>query len=256
MLTAVGRWARWAAPALVLAVLALGCGQSDFTVSAASSLTDAFRDLSREFESTGSASLALNFAASGVLEAQIRAGAPVAVLASASSAEPEALFADGLVEPPVEFARNGLVAATRRGLPVLEELSDLRRSDIRRIAIGKPATVPSGRYARETLDRAGLWDALETHLVPCENVRQALAYLERGEVDAALVYATDLNWLGEPLPALAIADSLHEPIRYLVAIVRGGGPGLAPHAFVRFLISEEGQSILRRHGFLPPAPES
>jgi molybdate transport system substrate-binding protein len=253
--TASSRAVAAATLVVTVAVLAPGCGgRDDLTISAASSLTDAFRQVSSEFERTGSAAVSLNFAASGVLEAQVRAGAPVAVIASASPAEPEALFADGLVEEPVEFARNKLVAATRAGLPPLEALGELRREDIERIAIGSPATVPSGRYARQSLENSGLLDELEERLVPCENVRQALAYLGQGEVDAALVYATDVTWLGEPLPALAIADSLHEPIRYLVSVVLDAGPGLAPHSFVRFLISEEGQSVLRQHGFLPPQP--
>jgi molybdate transport system substrate-binding protein len=249
------------APALLLAAalapFAMGCGSSEnLTVSAASSLTDAFREVTREFERTGSATVSLNFAASGVLEAQVRAGAPVAILASASAAEPEALYSDGLVEAPVEFARNGLVAVTRRGLPPLESLGELTGDGIRQIAIGSPATVPSGRYAAQTLESSGLRGQLEDRLVPCENVRQALVYLDRGEVDAALVYTTDLRWLSEPLPAFAIPDSLHEPIRYLVAVVKNAGPGLAPHSFVRFLISEEGQSVLQQHGFRPPDPGS
>lgn len=247
--------ARAVLPAAVYCVLAAGCGSGgDLTVSAASSLTDAFREIASEYELTGSATVSLNFAASGVLEAQIRAGAPVAVLASASADEPEALYADGLVEPPVEFARNRLVAVTRRGLAPLGAIEDLARSDIGQIAIGSPATVPSGRYAAQTLDTSGVRADVADRLVPCENVRQALAYVDRGEVDAALVYATDLRWLRDPLPALALPDSLHEPIRYLVAVVTGSGPDRAPHSFVRFLISEEGQAVLQQHGFLPPGP--
>jgi molybdate transport system substrate-binding protein len=240
-----------------VAALGAGCGSGDeFTVSAASSLTDAFRELAQEYEQAASFRVSLNFAASGVLEAQVRAGAPVGVLATASAAEPEALYADGLVEEPVEFARNGLAAVTRRGLPPLSSIAGLTREDIGKIAIGSPATVPSGRYASQCLESAALRERLEERLVPCENVRQALAYVDRGEVDAALVYTTDLQWLSDPLPALALPDSLHEPIRYLVAVTRNADAEQARHSFIRFLISKKGQSILRRHGFLPPGSGS
>ena len=224
------------------------------TVSAAASLTEAFREIEIAFEATGSAEIALNLASSGTLEAQIRAGAPVGVFAAASEREPGALHGDGLVEMPTEFARNRLVLVAREDIEPPADLSDLGDERFTRIAIGSPATVPSGRYAEEVLQRTELSAALGGRLVPCDDVRQVLAYLASGEVDAGFVYVTDLAALPQEMPHFVVPDTLHAPIRYMVCVVRSQDDDIAPHVFLRFLISEEGQSILREHGFLPPHP--
>lgn len=225
-------------------------------MGAASSLTNAFAELTDLAAERTAGRVQLTTAASGVLEAQLRSGAPLDVFAAASPLEPERLHADGLVEAPVEFARNALQVAVRPGLSAVDSLADLACPDVERIAIGAPETVPSGRYAKESLEAAGLYAELEAKLIPCENVRQALAYVERGDADAALLYATDVLAAAVALEARDVPDSLHAPIRYLACVSIGSPRPEAARCFLDLLLSPDGQEILRRHGFRAPEPLS
>jgi molybdate transport system substrate-binding protein len=215
-------------------------------------LTDAFTELTALASTRIAGRVQMTTAASGVLEAQIRSGAPVDVFAAASVLEPERLYEAGLVRPPIEFARNSLQVAVRPGLEPIASFAQLTRPDFERIAIGSPETVPSGRYARQSLNAAGLLPVLEDRLIPCENVRQALVYVERGEVDAALLYRTDVLAASVRLDAWEVPDSLHTPIRYLACISIGSPRPEASRRLLDLLLSADGQEILRQHGFRPP----
>jgi molybdate transport system substrate-binding protein len=203
-------------------------------VSAASSLRDVFTEAGREFErQSPGLKLVFNFSASGVLLQQIRHGAPVDILATADAI--------------TIFARNSLVVV----VPLvsnhdIRQLSDLSR--LARVAIGNPATVPAGRYAQQALDAAGV---KLSNVIPAEHVRQALVYVARGEVDAALVYATDARYNAGRV-RVAYRPSLGEPIVYPIAIVRNSKQPVLAQAFVSLLQGPTGRELLSRHGFLLP----
>ena len=134
---------------------------AELVVSAASSLTNAFREIAREFEAARPDNrIVLNFASSDVLLAQIAKGAPVDVFVTADEESMDRAQQQGLLAPSTRrtILHNALVliASASSSLP-LTDLRSLENSAVRRIAIGNPATVPAGRYARDALQRAGLW---------------------------------------------------------------------------------------------------
>lgn len=154
--------------------------------------------------------VAFIFGASGELERQIEAGAPASVFASAGQREMDQLQSKGLVESGtrVNFARNSLVIIVPSGSTLhVSPVEELAGPQIQRIALGDPQTVPAGVYARELLERVNLWTRLQSRLVFAENVRQVLDYVMRGEVDAGIVYATDVAVAGGrvAVPRTAIA---------------------------------------------------
>lgn len=239
--------------AAALSLASLAVHAADLTVSAAASLTHAFRELGPLFEARHpETKLLFNFAASDALLAQIARGAPVDVFAAADQESMDR--AERWLTPGSRrnFVANTLVLVTPRvgGLP-LKALADLGRPEVRRIALGKPEGVPAGRYAKGALEAAGLWDAVEAKAVYATNVRQALDYVARGEVDAGLVYATDALVQKDKVRAL-FAVPTATAIRYPVATIAAGTNGEAARRFVEFVLSADGQAVLARHGFGKP----
>ncbi len=227
----------------------------ELLVSAAASLTNAFKNIGKEFDKTHPGDrVVFNFAASDVLMRQIIQGAPVDVFASADEeAMDKAVKAKVMAAASrVHFAANRLVLAVPRdsslGLAVLE---DLKKKTVKRIAIGQPDTVPAGRYARAALQEARLWVLLKDRLVYTQNVRQCLDYLARGEVDAGFVYATDVE-IAKNQVKLGLVVATDQPVWYPIAVTARGKKSKLAHEFVDLVRSPNGQSILRQFGFLKP----
>src|SRR5262245_37515788 len=184
--------------ALTLAVLLLtatvGRAQ-EVTLSVAISLKDAIEELGRGFTATHpGVTLRYNFGASGDLQKQIEAGAPVDVFLSAAQRQMDELEKQNLIVVATRraFARNVLTVVKPADSRVdITKVADLLESSVGKIAIGSPKSVPAGQYAEESLRALGVWDRLQPKLVFAENVRQVLDYVARGEVDAGFVYATD-----------------------------------------------------------------
>jgi len=153
--------------ALVLAVPLVASAQQ-LTVSAAASLTEAFKEIGARFDAARGSRTRFNFAASGVLITQIAQGAPVDVFVSADQESVDRGVKDRLLDPATrrDFASNRLVLiAPADGATVVAGLADIAKPAVKRIAVGKPATVPVGRYARQALDAAGLWTGVEARIV-------------------------------------------------------------------------------------------
>lgn len=240
--------------ALLLATLAQVAPAVELTVSAAASLTQAFRELGPRFEAIHPGTrVVLNFGASGALLQQIAKGAPVDVFASADQDTMDQAQAQGLLGPRrVDFARNRLVLIVPAdGRPLPASLDALRSPSVARIAVGLPASVPVGRYTQSVLEAAGLWSAVAAKRVGAQHVRQALDYVARGEVDAGFVYATDAALMPDKV-RVAFAVPTARPILYPVASLAGAAQPAAAAAFVDFLRGEEAQAVLARHGFGRP----
>jgi molybdate transport system substrate-binding protein len=246
-------------PRRVLLVLllaqALCAHAADLTVSAAASLTNAFRALAPLFEAAHPGdSVQFNFGASGALLQQIDKGAPVDVFASADQETMDQAQAKGLVQAAQRrnFAGNTLVVIVPAGAREPASMAALTTSAaFKRIAIGLPASVPVGRYAKAALEAAGHWPAIEAKMVGANNVRQALDYVARGEVDAGFVYATDAAMMpGKVKVALVVPATT--PIRYPAAPVAASAQPQLAQRFVEFLLSPPAQVVLTRHGFTTP----
>ncbi len=244
-----------AAAALLLMAASIAGHAADLTVSAAASLTNAFRDLGPAFEARNpGTSVLLNFGASDALLAQISKGAPADLFASADEETMDAAEAKTLIAPRSrrDFVANTLVLIVPSDSRLtLASLNDLQDAAIKRVALGNPSGVPAGRYARAALQAATLWQAIEPKAVYAQSVRQSLDYVARGEVDAGFVYATDAALLKDKVK-LAFAVPTATAIRYPIAVVAGASNPDAARRFIDFVLSPAGQAVLARYGFLAP----
>ncbi len=247
-------FARFLAAVLVAALPLLAAAQQ-LTVSAAASLTNAFNELAPKFEAgKPGATLRFNFAASGVLIQQVAQGAPVDVFASADQATVTRGIEQKLFDADTkrDFARNTVVLVVpAQGGPDIRTLADLGSPGVKRIAIGKTATVPVGRYTKEALDAARLWSALEPKLVFADSVRQVLDYVARGEADAGFVYRTDAAIGGDKVRIVLTAEG-HTPVSYPVVVVSESRNKALARDFIAFLATPAALEVLAKYGFGKP----
>lgn len=241
---------------LLLGMLAaLPAWSADLTVSAASSLTESFRELGAAYEKAHPGTrVDFNFAASGVLLQQIARGAPVDVFASADEATLQQAAEQDLLASGSRriFAVNALwVVVPPQAKETPRSLQDLAGAGVQRIALGNPDSVPVGRYAKAALERAGLWPQLQAKLINTQNVRQSLDYVARGEVDAGFVYATDAQAMPDRVRR-AFAVPVQGRIAYPLAVLKASTQPLQAQRFADFVMSAQGQAILARHGFGKP----
>jgi molybdate transport system substrate-binding protein len=245
---AVSRFPVLAAVATVLILAACGSGSSrdgGLLVLAAASLTDAFMDMERAFESANpDIDVEVAFGASSTLREQILEGAPAGVFASADLENMAAVADAGLASGPRVFARNELAIAVPAGNPAaVRGLEDFARHDL---VLGLcAAQVPCGRYARRVLAAAGIDAAPDTDE---PTVRSLLTKIEAGEVDAGLVYRTDVA--AAVVDGIEIPSSRDDAAEYAIAVLEGAPEAAA--AFVAFVLSSEGVGILTARGFVAP----
>jgi molybdate transport system substrate-binding protein len=248
---------RWIALAFVVVMgLAPAASAESLTVSAAISMKDAVTEIGRGFTAVRpGVTLLYNWGSSGELQKQIEAGAPVDVFISAAELQMDELEKRKLIVPGSRrvFARNLLTVIKPADSRVdIAKAADLADARVTRIVVGNPRTVPAGQYAEESLRALGLWERVQPKLVFAENVRQALEYVARGEVDAGFVYSTDAALRGRSVKeAFRPAEDTYRPIAYPAAVVAARQAPLA-QAFIDLLVGREGQVVLGRFGFQPP----
>ena len=237
---------------LSLGLVAGSAMAEDMMVSAAASLKNAFGEMKTAFEAANrGVAVQTNFAASNPLLKQIVEGAPVDVFASADEATMDKAAAAKVVDTKTRktFAKNDLVLIVPKGSKKPANLNDL--SKMGKIAVGNPDSVPAGRYAREALTNAKLWDSLQAKYILGTNVRQVLDYVARGEVDAGFVYGTDARQQADKVD-VALVCTGHTPVTYPIAVATTGKNAKSGQKFVDFVLSEQGQAILAKYGFVKP----
>ena len=239
----------------LLATGRVASGQ-ELIFSVAISLKEATEELGRQFQQRHPGVIPrYNLGSSGSLQKQIAAGAPADLFISAGQREMDELERQGLIVAGSRrvIATNllAVIVATDSRLD-LREPADLLRPEVRRIALGNPKTVPAGQYAEECLRALGLWEALRPRLVFGENVRQALEYVSRGEVDAGFVYVTDAaSRAARVRTAFRPPPDSYPRIVYPTAVIAASAHHALAQAFIDLLLSQEGRSVLSRLGFQP-----
>ncbi|BCA57252.1 molybdate ABC transporter substrate-binding protein [Sphingomonas sp. HMP6] len=242
------------AAALATSVPLMAATPAPVTVFAAASLTDALQAVGKSYTARTGVPVRFSFAASNLLAKQIEAGARADLFVSADQ-----LWMD-------HVARAGfLVAGSRsnllRGRLVLIAPADSRTrlriapnfplaqalGPTGRLAVGDPAYVPAGLYAKTALTRLGIWPSVEGKLAPADNVRVALSYVARHAAPLGIVYETDARAERGVMIIGIFPESSHPPIDYPAAIVRGAGP--AARGFATYLGGAEAKAIFRRFGF-------
>jgi molybdate transport system substrate-binding protein len=225
-----------------------GAGE-EVVVFAAASLADALREIAKAFEAGTGHRVVLSVGGSNDLARQIRAGAPAEVFVSASADRMDEVERARLVRGAdrVDLLSNRLVVVVPAGAtkaPVAAE--DLTR--VRSLALGDPQAVPAGIYARQWLDRLGLWERVRDRVVPTLDVRAALAAVESGNADAAIVYRTDAAISRRVRVALDVPAGEGPRIVYPAALL-AGSRGPAARAFYEYLRSRPAREVFERLGF-------
>jgi molybdate transport system substrate-binding protein len=255
----VGRLVRLLGFLAVLLPWAPPASGQELLVSVAISMKEAVETLGREFTATRpGVTVRFNLGSSGELQKQIEAGAPIDLFVSAAQRQMDELERQGLIDKASRrvFARNVVTVVRPADSRMdLAKPADLLAARIGRIVVGNPRTVPAGQYAEESLRALGLWERLQPKLVFAENVRQALDYVARGEVEAGFVYTTDAAArTAEVREAFRPGEDTYRPVVYPAAVVAGAREPRLAQAFLDLLVSREGQAVLARLGFQPPPP--
>jgi molybdate transport system substrate-binding protein len=241
---------------MMVAACFAGAGQAaaaeELLVSAAASLTDAFKEIGKICEQKNpGVTVRFNFAATGPLLQQIEQGAPVDVFASADQQSMDKAEKGGFILPAsrTDFTSNALVLIT----PVdnkteVQGLADLQSARVVKISIGHPESVPVGRYTKAALEQQSLWETLAPKMIHGSSVKQVLEYVTRGEVEAGFVYATDAVIAGGKVKTIAEISTV-KPVVYPVAVVAASAKKEQAQAFIDCLKSSDGQAVLVKFGF-------
>lgn len=220
------------------------------TVSAAASLTDALQEAADVFhEEHPDIEVDFNFGGSGALQQQISQGAPADMFFSASESDFDALIENGNISEgnSVNLLKNELVLVIPADNQTATSFDNITEAS--QIAVGTPESVPAGKYAVETFESMNIAKEIEPLLVYAEDVRAVLTYVERGEVDAGLVYRTDALTSDSVKIADTAPETAHEPIVYPVGMINGSENDEAAETFYEFLQSEEALAIFEDYGF-------
>lgn len=239
--------------ALLLVPWTAGAQKQSVTVSAAASLTDVLQQLAAAYERQSHEHVVLNFGASNTLARQIAAGARVDVFVSADEAQMDLVAAYIDASSRVALVSNQLAIAVPDDRPRrFSSARQLADPSVRRIALGDPAAVPAGVYAKAYLEKLGVWPEIAPKVVPSGSVRLALAAVENGAADAAIVYRTDIATARRAREAFVVPVAEGPRIVYPGAVIRGGANGAGGRRFLGFLMSREAAAVFERAGFLRP----
>jgi len=225
--------------------------------AAAISMKEALLEANVAFSKETGDDVEFSFGASGVLLTQIKNGAPIDGFISAAAEQVDVMEKANLAVAGSRriVAGNELVMIVPAASKLqLTTITDIAHAEVKKIAIGQPKSVPAGQYATQTLASLKLDSAVAGKIVNGTNVRQVLDYVERGEVDAGFVYATDAQQAGDKVKIIATAPAdSHDPIVYPGVLVAASKKQATAATFFAFLASQKGLLILRKHGFITDA---
>jgi molybdate transport system substrate-binding protein len=218
----------------------------------AASTKDAIQEIAAAFAQEGNGEVRISADDSAKLARQIAEGAPAHLYLSANDKWADFVTEKGFAQESTLLLGNSLVIVVPTGNPAgVREPRDLTRPEVKRLAVAGPA-VPAGLYARQALRKLGLWDELEGRVVSGENVRVTLAFVERGEAEAGIVYATDAKISGRVEQVHEFDPTTHEPIHYPLLLLKAGQDHPAARRFYDYLQTPRAAEVFRKCGFKRP----
>jgi molybdate transport system substrate-binding protein len=242
---------------LLLSILVSGCKRTQpptqITVAAASDLTPAFEEIGREYAKQSTTKVVFSFGSTGMLTQQIANGAPMDLFAAANVSYIDELDKKGLIIPDTKavYARGRITLWTLKDAAVkVYKIEDLKRPEVKRIAIANPDHAPYGMAAREALQSAGIWEDVKPKLIYGDNIRQTLQFAQTGNVDVAIV-ALSLS-LGTDGQWALIPENLHKPLDQGLAVIKSTKQEQEARRFAQFIGSETGRAIMKKYGFVLP----
>jgi len=252
---------------LGIAVFVLGCGKvadgpksgqassDSATAFVAASTRDAIREVADAFTKKHGSEVKLHAAAASKLAMQIVQGAPADLFLPANQEWADYVREKGLVQETRLLLGNTLVLVVPKGNPAgITRPADLTKLAVKRLALAGPS-VPVGNYGRQALKKLGLWDDLEKQkkVASGDDVRVTLTYVERGEAEAGIVYATDARVTDKVEVVYTFDPGTHDPIRYPLVLLKAGAAHKASRLFYEFLGTPGAAEIFKKHGFTLPA---
>lgn len=238
----------------VLPINVRAADKSVIRISAAVSLKNVLSELKQSYEkSTPNVELVINYGSSGLLQKQIEEGAPVDLFLSAGIKQLELLEKKGLVIPgsKTNLLGNKLVLiVSEEKKSQIKSFADLV-GKARSLSIGQPETVPAGMYAKDTLTNLKLWEQLKKRTMFAKDVRQVLAYVESGNVDAGLVYQTDTVALKSCSVISSAPAGSHPAIVYPMAVMKDAKNRAAAEKFMTYLKSATAAKVFEKYKFIP-----
>jgi molybdate transport system substrate-binding protein len=220
-------------------------------VFAAASTANALDDIKSRFKQESGIDVTINCAASSTLAQQIVHGADADIFLSADTQ-----WADYVAQGAAESRRCDLlgnrlvIVVPADSTLAIHNLQDLGADAVQHLAVGDPASVPAGKYAKRAMEKLGVWDSLKGKIVAAADVRQALAYVESGAAEAGIVYATDAAISTKVKVACDIPEKLTGPVRYPLVLLKYGAGRRSAESFYRYLVSAEAAQVFERHGFV------
>jgi molybdate transport system substrate-binding protein len=225
---------------------------ANLLVSAAASLKDALEEVKPLYRQTKSnVNVAYNFGASGPLQQQIENGAPADIFVSAAQKQMDALESKNLIlkDTRRNLLTNRLVLIVPKTSSSITDFTQLTGSNIKKIVIGEPKSVPVGQYAEEVFTNLGILEQIRPKLVLGNNVRQVLAAVESGNADAGVVYTTDAKTSNQVKVVATVAENLHSKIVYPVAVLKTSKNASAAREYVDFLSNNQAKTVFEKYGF-------
>jgi molybdate transport system substrate-binding protein len=246
---------------LVTLILALGlrmvaplpvAAADTLLISAAASLQDALKAIDPTFTQASGAAVSYNFGSSGTLQQQIEQGAPADIFFSAATRQMDALQQKGLIltDTRRNLLTNHLVLITPSNSTLsLTSFRQLTESNVKKIAVGEPRSVPAGQYAEELFTNLGILTQVRSKLVYGNSVRNVLAAVESGNADAGIVYTTDALISTQVKQVATAPDNLHSPIIYPIAVLKSSKNPQAARTYLQFLSGSQAKAVFQRYGF-------
>jgi molybdate transport system substrate-binding protein len=226
---------------------------SEILVSAAASLTDVLKEMSSGYQSKSKHTVKFNFGPSSGLARQIEEGAPADLFFSADLPQMEKLDQNGRLEPDTRksLLSNQLVIIVPADSKLaISSPKDLLKTDIKRIALAEPSTVPVGVYGKKYLTDEGLWNKVEAKVVPVQDVRATLASVESANVEAGFVYKTDAAVSTKVKIVYEVPIDKGPKITYPVAIVKESKKKEAARDFMNYVQSPSAKDAFKKYGFV------
>jgi len=226
---------------------------TELHVSAAASMTDAMNEIAKDYEKKNpNIKVMLNFASSGALQQAIEQGAPADVFISAAQKQMDSLEKSGLLATGTrkDLLENKVVLIVPKDSKLnLTKFEDVLNPSVKKIGLGEPKGVPVGQYSAEIFKKLGILDEVNAKAVFGSSVRQVLSWVDAGEVDAGVVYATDAAISKGNKVICTAPVGTHQPVVYPMAIIKSTKQLAPAKAFVDYLASAEGKKIFEKYGF-------
>jgi len=239
-------------PGLITGCTSIKDQQIELIVSAAASLKDVMEELQPIYSrQNAEVVITYNFGGSGALQQQIEQGAPVDLFISAAASNMEALAEKDLLvaDSKKNLLQNKLVLIAPAGNTGVTDFNSLADAQVSKIALGEPASVPAGQYAKEILTNLSVWDKVEGKIVFAKDVRQVLNYVETGNVDAGVVYLTDAKSSDKVKIIAEAPPGSHTPVVYPLAIIKTSKNQEAAQDYAAFLAGDEARAVFEKYGF-------